>query len=114
MKNEHKLVQDLFPSYIDELTTPETSEYIKEHLASCKECQKVLKDMKAKIENENHIDLGDRKIQYAKKVNRKLKALKIMIVIILLVIVGLVIDFDRKAIILRDLQNKRKSVFGLR
>ncbi|MBR2290133.1 MAG: zf-HC2 domain-containing protein [Clostridia bacterium] len=112
-KNEHKLVQDLFPSYIDGLTTQETNEYIEEHLETCEECKKILEDMKTKLQEENHTDLNDKKVQYAKKVNKKLKILSLVGWLILIAIVAVVVDFDRKAVILRNLQAMRKSVFGL-
>lgn len=106
--NEHKLVQDLFPSYIDGLTSMETTQYIEEHLESCEECKKVLENMKTKIQDENRTDLKDKKVKYAKKVNRKLRFLSLLIWIVLVVIICLVINFDRKAMILRSLQSKRK------
>lgn len=111
MKNhEHQLVQDLFPSYIDGLTSPETTQYIEEHLTSCQECKNILEEMKTKIQEETHTNLSDKKIQYAKKVNKKLRFLNLLIWIILITVIVLVLDFDRKAIILRNLQSKRKSV----
>ena len=106
--NEHKLVQDLFPSYIDGLTSMETTQYIEEHLESCEECKKVLENMKTKIQDENRTDLKDKKVKYAKKVNRKLRFLSLLIWIVLVIIICLVINFDRKAMILRSLQSKRK------
>ena len=106
--DEHKLVQDLFPSYIDGLTSMETTQYIEEHLESCEECKKVLENMKTKIQDENRTDLKDKKVKYAKKVNRKLRFLSLLIWIVLVVIICLVINFDRKAMILRSLQSKRK------
>ena len=81
--NEHKLVQDLFPSYIDGLTSMETTQYIEEHLESCEECKKVLENMKTKIQDENRTDLKDKKVKYAKKVNRKLRFLSLLIWIVL-------------------------------
>ncbi|MBR1540238.1 MAG: zf-HC2 domain-containing protein [Clostridia bacterium] len=101
--NEHKLVQDLFPSYIDGLTTSETNAYIEEHLANCGECQKVLENMKTKIQEENHTDLNDAKVRYAKKVNKRLRILKILILIIILAIIVFFADFYRKLMILKKL-----------
>jgi len=109
--NEHKLVQDLIPNYIDGLTSLETTQYIEEHLTSCEDCKKILEDMKTKIQDENHTNLNDKKVKYAKKVNRKLRFLKLLIGIILIALIWLVIDFDRKAMILKSLQSKRKSIY---
>jgi len=108
MNNEHKLVQDLFPSYIDGLTRLETNKFIDEHIASCEDCKKILENMKSNVQEENHTDLNNKKVKYAKKVSRKLKVLSLLIWIILIIIIVLVLDFDRKAIILRSLQSKRK------
>lgn len=106
--NEHKLIQDLLPSYIDGLTSEETNNYIEEHISSCKECDKILNEMKSKLQEENHTNLNDSKINYAKKVKRKLNFLGLLIWIFLILIIIIVLDFDRKAIILRNLQSKRK------
>lgn len=40
-----ELVKDLLPSYIDELTSDVTNEYIKDHLSNCENCQNVLNSM---------------------------------------------------------------------
>ncbi len=40
-----ELVKDLLPSYIDELTSDVTNEYIKDHLSNCENCQNVLDSM---------------------------------------------------------------------
>lgn len=101
--NEHKLVQDLFPSYIDGLTTSETNAYIEEHLVNCGKCKKVLEDMKTKIQEENHTDLNDTKVRYAKKVNKRLRILKILILFIIFVIIVFLADFYRKLMILKKL-----------
>ena len=37
--NEHLLVQDLLPSYVDGLTCSETSEYVRAHLQTCAVCR---------------------------------------------------------------------------
>ena len=84
MKNEHKLVQDLFPSYIDGLLALETKEFVEAHISSCEECKKVLEDMKSKIQEENRTDLNSSKVKFAKKVNRKLRFLSLIIWIILM------------------------------
>ena len=47
--SEHKLdccvVRDLLPSYIEELTEPETSAQVKEHLETCPPCRAVEANM---------------------------------------------------------------------
>lgn len=82
MKKECKIVQDLLPSYVDKLTNEETNQYIEEHLKECKECQKVLENMKSNIEYKEQNDDG-RKVKYFKKYKNKLTILKTIISIII-------------------------------
>ncbi|MFR5683809.1 MAG: hypothetical protein ACLUD1_07125 [Clostridia bacterium] len=48
--NKCIIIQDLLPNYIEKLTSDETKQYSKEHLKRCQKCQKILKNMKEKIE----------------------------------------------------------------
>ena len=47
-----EVIQDLFPSYIDGLTSEKTGQVIEEHIAGCKECSSVLHSMKGDAEEE--------------------------------------------------------------
>ncbi|MBR0215070.1 MAG: DUF4825 domain-containing protein [Solobacterium sp.] len=40
-----EVIQDLLPSYVDGLTSPETNELIAEHLKTCETCRAVYQDM---------------------------------------------------------------------
>ena len=103
--NDHKLVQDLFPSYIDELTSDETNKFVEEHIASCEECKNILEAMKTKILKENHTNLEDKKIKCVKSVGRKLKILNVLIFIIVVFVILLFCDYCRKVYILKNLEN---------
>ena len=48
-----EVIRDLFPSYIDGLTSEESNELIEEHLEECRECREYLDDMKEDIVQEN-------------------------------------------------------------
>ncbi len=66
-----EMIQDLFPSYIDELTSEKTNGLIKEHLEECPECKKVLARMTGDAEKEKLLGEDDKKeIQFLKKENR--------------------------------------------
>ena len=41
-----EIIRDLFPSYIDGLTSEESNEAVEEHLEKCKECRDYLEAMK--------------------------------------------------------------------
>ena len=74
---ECKIVQDLLPNYIDKLTSEESNQYIDEHINSCCECKKVLKDMEEEIKS-NSKENDKRKIDYMKKVKNKLGTVHII------------------------------------
>ncbi|MBQ7230887.1 MAG: zf-HC2 domain-containing protein [Oscillospiraceae bacterium] len=45
--NHCKIVEDLLPLYLDNLTSPETAEYIQEHLNGCSACSEIYQRMKS-------------------------------------------------------------------
>ena len=48
MKIKCEVIRDLFPSYIDGLTSRESNQLIEEHLGECRECREYLDEMKDK------------------------------------------------------------------
>ncbi len=38
-KSDCKLVEDLLPNYIEEMTLKETNKFIEQHLKKCQECK---------------------------------------------------------------------------
>ncbi|WP_029323859.1 DUF4825 domain-containing protein [Butyrivibrio sp. AE3004] len=94
-----EMIQDLFPSYIDGLTSERTNELIKDHLEKCPDCQNILESMNGDTEKEFFPGNNDTKaIQFLKKENRLRKRiiigstaaiiLSILIVFIKIFIVG--------------------------
>ena len=81
---ECKIIRDLFPSYIDGLTSESTNQYIQEHLDNCEDCQKVLETMKKDIKIDT-TKKDSREVKYIKKYNKKMKILKITLLAILLI-----------------------------
>lgn len=45
MKHECAIVKDLLPLYQEEMTSPETGEFVKEHLAGCEDCRSEWEQM---------------------------------------------------------------------
>ncbi len=67
-----EVVQDLFPSYIDGLTSEKTNAVIEEHLAGCEKCSRVLKSMKGISEGIPEISQEEKQeIDFLKKNKRK-------------------------------------------
>lgn len=104
-KKDCKIIQDLLPNYIENLTNEETNMYIEEHLRECDECQKILENMKKDLEV-NTAQRDEREVKYIKKYSNRLKILRnilLIIVALFIVIVG------RKTFILTSLSNKAQE-----
>ncbi|WML58503.1 zf-HC2 domain-containing protein [Neobacillus sp. PS2-9] len=50
MNNKCHIVRDLLPSYIDDLCSKESRQFIEEHVASCSTCRNVLHTMEHNVE----------------------------------------------------------------
>lgn len=84
---ECKIVKDLLPNYLENLTDSITNDFIEKHIENCNDCEQTLKDMKGEIQLN--------KIQNNQKINALKKAKKIYIlkfILILILIVGIAIS----------------------
>lgn len=84
-KRECKIVQDLLPNYVENLTDEVTNEYIQEHIKTCDECRKALENVNTDIQVEELNQ--DREIKYLKKVRSKIRR-TIMLALLLIIIVA--------------------------
>lgn len=84
-KRECKIVQDLLPNYVENLTDEVTNEYIQEHIKTCDECRKALESVNTDIQVEELNQ--DREIKYLKKVRSKIRR-TIMFALLIIVIVA--------------------------
>lgn len=82
MENNCKIVQDLLPTYIENLTSEETTKFIEEHLNTCFECKKVHDNMKESIKNEEIENTET--IKKIKKYKRRIRLIKTIFVLALL------------------------------
>lgn len=101
-KENCKIVKDLLPSYIDELTSKETKKFIENHFNECTDCKETLENMKKNLEKKNK-EITNKSVKYAKKYNKKLK--KLIAIILILIILICIITFIRNAIILIELKS---------
>jgi hypothetical protein len=106
--NDCKIIQDLLPNYMENLTLSTTNGFIEEHLKECQECNSIFENMKKDFEKENNNI--EKEINYAKKYNSRFKKMKytLMIVIYSLILIILVF-FGRNFIIFKNLANKIES-----
>lgn len=104
MKNNKdcKIVQDLLPNYIENLTNEETNNFIEEHLKNCNECQIILENMKKDLQN-NSNNFDKKEINFFKKYRKKMLTLKSIILIIVIIFVFVI---GRKILIISSLSNK--------
>ena len=68
-----EIIRDLLPLYLDELTSEESNEAIREHLEECEECKGILEQMQKETEIEADEGESEKKINIFRKLNRKMK-----------------------------------------
>ena len=107
-RRECKIIQDLLPNYIENLTTKETKVYIEEHLEKCQSCKQVLERMKQEF-NLNITKKDNREVKYIKKFNKKINILKLIISLILVVFIILT---ARKVIIISSLSKNAENTIN--
>ena len=66
-----EMIRDLFPSYIDGLTSEISNKEIEEHVGDCEECGKILASMKGGGETFAPEEPGDKEIDFLKKNKRR-------------------------------------------
>jgi len=80
------IIRDLFPSYVDGLTSNESNIEIENHIKECTQCSEILQKMKSEIVPEN-VEFNKNDIKPFKKLNRKvLKAVLITLISCILVV----------------------------
>lgn len=85
------IVQDLLPSYIDNLTNEKTHASIQKHLESCKECRTIYDNMKASIPTQEFQEIREvRKILGKTKKKYLLKG--ISSICILSILISLIVN----------------------
>lgn len=101
-KKDCKIIQDLLPNYIENLTNTETNIFIEEHLKECDDCKKISDNMKKEFKV-NTTKRDGREVKYIKKYNKKMKTLKVILLITLAIYVLIV---ARRTIIMVSLCEK--------
>lgn len=86
------VIKDLLPSYAEDLTSPETSGLVREHLEECPDCEAVYEAMHGEIPPETEGDCGiaadSSEIDYLKKVRNTGRKKIIASVLALLLLAG--------------------------
>lgn len=108
-KKDCKIVQDLLPNYIENLTNEETNKFIEEHLKTCDECKKIYDNMKKDL-NVVNTTKEKKKVKFLKQYRNKLRILEI---IILIIVIAFIVNTGRKMYIITDLNNKAQEYINL-
>lgn len=90
-KQDCKIVQDLLPNYIENLTCDETNEYIRNHIAKCPKCAKVLNNMDAEIEIEPLNQ--DKEIKYLKGIRKRVKRTIAVVSLVIIITASCIIGY---------------------
>jgi hypothetical protein len=104
-KRDCKIVQDLLPNYIEKLTNEETNTFIEEHIRECDDCKKVLENMQAEL-NISSAKRDGREVNYIKKFSKKIKALKFILLTLIIIYFAIVI---RRTCIMVSLYQKAQA-----
>lgn len=83
------IIKDLFPSYIDGLTSDESNHMIEEHLEKCAECREYLKVMKSELTSGKYTEINKVQAKAEIRVFKKLRRRMFYAVIITLLIVAI-------------------------
>lgn len=90
---ECSIVDDLLPTYIENLTNEATNQYIKKHISICKQCASKLKNMSEEIIIEDFNQ--DEEINYLKNINKKINKTRVyscMIIVFLVIVIMILIS----------------------
>lgn len=89
-KMECHVIEDLLPSYVDDICSPETKRQVEEHLQECGACRTKLEQMKQDDgEDGSGVPVGIQDIRPFQKISRKMKrnrATKVTALILLLIV----------------------------
>ncbi len=84
MENKCKIVQDLLPTYIENMVSSESNEFIKEHLENCVGCKKIYENMIDDIEKENLENTEV--VKQIKKYKNRINIIKAIIILVMAII----------------------------
>lgn len=88
MENKCKIIQDLLPTYIENMTSDETKNFVEEHLKNCDECKQVFNSMKESLENETIEET-----EIVREIKKYRKKIKLIHGTVLLILIALILGF---------------------
>lgn len=61
MRKKCDIIKDLIPMYIEDLTSEESNQLVKEHLHSCEDCTNYIRNIERDLPNQDEIDVDTEK-----------------------------------------------------
>ena len=119
MKNECEIVKDLLPNYIEDLVSDETKKFINNHISSCADCKKILRNMQESDTKDDEELLREEEVEIRqiKKYKKKTTIVKISItsflILILVVILSIIVIYIPKYSIISKTYNKIEELSKL-
>ncbi len=86
-----RIVEDLLPNYIENLTNDYTNKAVEEHLTSCEECSELLNTMKADISVQNKVP--EKEIKFLQKMKRTRIVAIISSILLFVLVIGIISFF---------------------
>lgn len=78
------VIRDLLPSYVDQICSKESQEFVNEHLAECKDCSDYLKRISS---NNDKLKLNEKEdFDYMKKIRRHLDLRSLLFMVLIIII----------------------------
>lgn len=84
-----EIIQDLLPSYIENLTSEESNKEIRSHLSGCEECKKVYQEMTAEVGEILKADTDGAELFKKVKKNLFLQKVGMLLLILILLTTGM-------------------------
>lgn len=83
MKTECSIVRDLLPLYLEDMVSPETAQYVADHLADCEACQGELDSLKevSPVEILENQDSAAPFQKFMKRMNRQFHSFAYLLII---------------------------------
>lgn len=86
MTNNCAIIRDLFPSYLDELCSQESRDFIEQHIKSCEPCKEILNNLKSEVAPVDENDKLER--LKAKKPFKKVRDLLIICICSIIILIA--------------------------
>lgn len=110
MKNECNIVRDLLPLYIENMTSPESAQFVEAHLSKCPECNEIYFSMTATDEENITDEDAQRKILPLRLVKRMLWKKIVISIVASVLSIALLIGGGTLAYNIIDKQNKNAEI----